>query len=60
LSNSKAAIRDSHFKGYNGIFINPALLITKKEDDSNKLCPNNPQFYASPAHALIFNQNGEY
>ncbi|KAA6374573.1 MAG: hypothetical protein EZS28_029901 [Streblomastix strix] len=63
MSNAHSQINDCYFKGYEGLFVDPALLIgtvSNTKQNSVELCPNDPLLYSTQEYGLIYMKEGEY
>ncbi|KAA6384794.1 MAG: hypothetical protein EZS28_019679, partial [Streblomastix strix] len=62
LNQTLSTIRDCYFKGYNDSFIDISSISGSDEEieQSNELCPINPNFFSSAIHALVYIYKGSY
>ncbi|KAA6365043.1 MAG: hypothetical protein EZS28_039430, partial [Streblomastix strix] len=56
LNQTQSTIRDCTFKGYNDSFIDISSIsgLDEEIEQSNELCPINPNFFSSAIHALVY------
>ncbi|KAA6393881.1 MAG: hypothetical protein EZS28_010592 [Streblomastix strix] len=63
MSNVHSQMNDCYFKGYEGLFVDPALLIetvSNTKQNSVELCPNDPLLYSTQEYGLIYMKEGDY